>query len=402
MHFDRSPEPTDHPALIRLFAVACGLTVANLYYNQPLLADMARTFGTTIGGVGLVPTLTLVGYALGMLFIVPLGDIVSRRRLIITLLMLVTVAMVAAALAPTLPLLAAASLAIGLTNCVPQVLLPLAAQITPAPRRGRAIGTVMMGLLLGILLSRTLAGFVGEHFGWRTVYWTGAGMMVALAAVVGPLLPRLEPPADHLPYAALLRSTLRFVRTSAVLQQAMLNGALIFAAFSAFWSTLVFRLETPPLRHGTQEAGLFGLIGAVGALVAPLVGRRVDKVGPRAMITFATAGVLVSYAVFWSTGHTLVGLAVGVILIDLAVQAAQVTNMTRIYSVSETAPSRVNSAFMVTYFLGGSAGSLLATQAWKHGGWSGVCALACAFAGTALVAHLLAGRQPASAVRATA
>jgi predicted MFS family arabinose efflux permease len=387
---------TDHPGLIRLIAVACGLSAANLYYNQPLLADMARSFRTTIGGVGVVPALTMVGYAVGMLFIVPLGDILSRRRLVVTLLLFVTASMIAAALAPNLPLLAAASLAIGVTTCVPQVLLPFAAQITPAPHRGRAIGTVMMGLLLGILLSRTLSGFVGEHFGWRAVYWMGAGLMVALSAAVGPLLPAHDPPADHLPYGALLRSTFTFVRTEAVLQRAMLNGALIFAAFSAFWVTLPFRLEAPPLHYGTREAGLFGLVAAVGALAAPLVGRRVDRAGPRVMITRATAGVLLSLVVFWVAGHTLIGLAVGVIVLDLAVQAAQVTNMTRIYAVSESAPSRVNSAFMVSYFLGGSAGSLLATQAWKYSGWGGVCALGCAFAGIALVAHVLAHRTAAT------
>jgi predicted MFS family arabinose efflux permease len=388
-----SPPLTDHPALIRLFAVACGVSVANLYYNQPLLADIAREFHTTVAGVGVVPGLTMIGYAVGMLFIVPLGDIVSRRKLIVMLLLLVTAAMIATALAPNLPLLAVASLAVGIVTCVPQVLLPFAAQITPVSHRGRAIGVVMMGLLLGILLSRTLSGIVGQHFGWRTVYWLGSGLMILLAAVLGVVLPAQEPPADHIPYVDLLRSTWRFARTEPVLQRAMLNGALIFACFSAFWATLVFRLETPPLHYGTQLAGMFGLIGAVGALAAPLVGRRVDKMGPRVMITRATAAVLASFVLFWLTGHTLIGLALGVILLDLAVQAAQVTNMTRIYSISETAPSRVNSAFMVSYFVGGSAGSLLATQAWRYGGWAGVCALACGFAATALVAHLLAHRQ---------
>jgi predicted MFS family arabinose efflux permease len=399
---DRSPPLTDHPALIRLFAVACGVSVANLYYNQPLLSDMAATFHTTVAGIGVVPALTMIGYAVGMLFIVPLGDIVSRRRLIVTLLMLVTAAMIATALAPNLPLLAVASLAVGIVTCVPQVLLPFAAQITPVTHRGRAIGTVMMGLLLGILLSRTLSGIVGQHFGWRTVYWMGSGLMILLAAVLGVVLPAHEPPADQLPYLDLLRSTWRLARTEPVLQRAMLNGALIFACFSAFWATLVFRLERPPLHYGTQLAGLFGLIGAVGALAAPLVGRRVDKTGPRVMITRATAACLASFVIFWLTGHTLIGLAAGVILLDLAVQAAQVTNMTRIYAISETAPSRVNSAFMVTYFVGGSAGALLATQAWKYGGWSGVCALACAFALTALTAHLVAHRRPVAQLSASA
>jgi predicted MFS family arabinose efflux permease len=255
----------------------------------------------------------------------------------------------------------------------------------------------MMGLLLGILLSRTLAGFVGEHFGWRAVYWMAAGLMVALAAVVGPLLPAQDPPAE-ISYGELLRSVYTLARTKPVVRQSMLNGALLFACFSAFWATLSFRLETPPLHYGTRVAGLFGVVAAVGALAAPLAGRITDRTGPRVLLTAATASILASFVLFWLTGHTLLGLAAGVILLDVGMQTAQVTNMTRNYAVAASTPSRVNSAYMVAYFVGGSLGSLGATQAWRWAGWSGVCALACGLSAVALFAHLFAEHAGADGV----
>jgi predicted MFS family arabinose efflux permease len=374
-------------------AVACGLSVANLYYNQPLLADMARTFGVTVRGVGSVPTLTQLGYAAGLLMIVPLGDVLQRRRLVVTLLVAVALALAAAAAARSLNGLAAASLAVGVTTVVPQVLLPLAAQLARPERRGKAVGTVMMGLLLGILLSRTVSGFVGERFGWRAMYWVASAIMILLALALGPLLPAHEVHAD-LTYAALLRSVVEQVRRLPVLRQAMLNGALIFAAFSAFWATLVFRMEAPPFHYGARAAGMYGLVGAAGAAVAPAAGRWADRVAPRSIITAATSLLLASFVVLWAGGSSLAGLAAGVFLLDVAVQAAQVTNLTRIYRLSETAHSRINSAFMVVYFLGGAGGSILGASAWSVGRWPGVCALGVALSAVALAAHLMA-RAPA-------
>jgi predicted MFS family arabinose efflux permease len=393
------PDEPSHDGVIRVMAVAAALSVSNLYLNQPLLAEMARTFGVSVRGVGIVPMLSQVGYAVGLFMLVPLGDILQRRRLIMVLLMSVTAALALVATSRNLTWLAAASLAVGVSTVVPQVLLPFAAQLSRPDRRGRAVGTVMMGVLLGILLSRTASGLIADRFGWRAVYWTAAGGMVLLALVLRPLLPSHEVHAS-LTYGALLRSVAEQVRLHATLRQAMLNGALLFAAFSAFWATLVFRLESPPLHYGATAAGMYGLIGAAGALLAPLVGRLADKVAPRAMITANSALVLVSFLIFWATGSTLWGLALGVIVLDLAVQAAQVTNMTRIYRVSATAHSRVNSAYMVTYFAGGAAGSVAGAYAWSMAGWAGVCGVGAAFAGTALVAHLLT--RPSEPTAATA
>jgi predicted MFS family arabinose efflux permease len=267
------------------------------------------------------------------------------------------------------------------------VLLPFAAQLSRPERRGRAVGTVMMGLLLGILLSRTASGLIADRFGWRAVYWTAAGAMVLLAIVLRPLLPGHEV-HDDLTYTRLLKSVIEQVKLYPTLRQAMLSGGLLFAGFSAFWATLVFQLETPPLHYGTRVAGLFGLVGAAGAMIAPVVGRWADRFSPRVLITFATLGLLLSFVIFWLTGSTLWGLALGVIVLDLAVQAAQVTNMTRVYRVSATAHSRVNSAYMVAYFVGGAAGSMLGAIAWSLAAWPGVCAFGIGVSTLALVAHL--------------
>jgi predicted MFS family arabinose efflux permease len=377
----------DHVGVIRVLAVACTLSVANLYLNQPLLAVMARTFGVEERTVGMVPMLSQIGYAIGLLLIVPLGDIVQRRGLIVTLLGVVALSLVGVATSKSFAWLALANLAVGVSTVVPQVLLPLAAQLSRPERRGRAVGTVMMGLLLGILLSRTASGIIAAQYGWRTVYWAAAAAMALLAVVLRPLLPGHDIHED-LSYVRLLQSVVEQVKLYPTLRQAMLNGALLFAGFSAFWATLVFRLETPPLHYGTRAAGLFGLVGAAGAMIAPIVGRWADRIAPRVLITYASLGLLLSFVIFWLTGSTLWGLAAGVILLDLAVQAAQVTNMTRIYRVSTTAHSRVNSAFMVAYFVGGAAGSILGAVAWSVAGWTGVCAFGIAVSTVALIAHL--------------
>ena len=382
----------DPRKMIWVMAVACGLSVANLYYNQPLLADMARTFGVTVKKIGLIPTMTQAGYALGLLLLVPLGDILQRRRLVVCLLVLVAVSLVMAALARNLAWLAIASLAVGTFTVVPQVLIPYTAQLTPPAQRGRAIGIVMCGLLTGILLSRTAGGFVGERWGWRAMYWIAAGMMALLAAALGPLVPR-HSLRDHMPYLRLLASVVRLVRDYPVLRHAAANGSLLFAAFCAFWATLVFRLESPPFHYGSRAAGLFGVVGMVGAAAALVVGRIADQKGPRRILAFAAGLMLLSFAIFHALGSSLAGLAVGVIAMDLAMQSAQVANQTRIYALPAEIHSRINTAYMGTYFIGGAAGSLAGTWCWSLAGWAGVCVLGMALAGAALLLHGLHARE---------
>jgi predicted MFS family arabinose efflux permease len=377
---------------IGVMAVAACISVANLYYNQPLLSQMARTFKVGARGVGLIPTFSQSGYAAGMLLLVPLGDILRRKRLIPALLVLVSIALAAAGCARSLSWLVIASFAIGLTTVVPQILIPFAAQLVPAKDRGRAVGTVMMGLLLGILLSRTVSGFVCGRYGWRVMYWIPSGLMVLLAAVLGPFLPGHEPPSK-LSYPRLLRSVWGLARRESVLREAMVNGALLFGSFSAFWATLVFRLETAPLHYGEKTAGLFGLVGAAGALVAPAAGRLADRVTSRSILTVASVLMIASFVIFWATGSTLWGLAAGVLLLDVAAQGGIVANQARIYKLSSDSHSRVNSAFMVAYFSGGAAGSLLGAWAWSVAKWGGVCALGTLLPAVALLLHLAAGRR---------
>lgn len=380
---DSSPAALS-PGLVWFMAAASGATAANLYYNQPLLGDIGRELGASGSALGMVPTLTQVGYAAGMLFIVPLGDSLERRRVIVTMSALVTLALVGAALAPTLPLLVFASFVVGVTTVIPQLLIPFAAHLAPASQRGRVVGTVMSGLLIGILLSRTAAGFVGTHLGWRAMFWIAAGLMLALGGVLRFVLPA-QPPMAELPYPALLRSLGHLARTEPVLRLHSLLGALTFGAFSVFWSTLALYLQSLPEHYGPQVAGLFGAVGVVGALIAPLVGRYADTKGDRRINVLAIAVLLSSFVVMWPLGRWLWGMALGVVLLDMGAQANQISNQARVYSLRPEARSRLNTLYMVTYFAGGAGGSWLGTTAWTHAGWTGVCAAGAALCVVALL-----------------
>jgi len=379
-----APRTSLSTGLVWLMAAASGATVANLYYNQPLLGDIGAALGASGSALGLVPMLTQVGYAVGMLFIVPLGDSLERRRVIVTMTALVALALVGAALAPTLHWLVAASFVVGVTTIIPQLLIPFAAHLAPAAQRGRVVGTVMSGVLIGILLSRTAAGFVGTHLGWRTMFWMAAGLMLALAGVLRFTLPS-QPPMASMPYPQLLRSLIHLARTEPVLRLHAVLGALSFGAFSVFWSTLALYLQSLPQQYDAQVAGLFGVVGVAGAAAAPLVGRHADQRGDRRINAAAIVVVLLSFLVMWPLGRWLWGLALGVVLLDLGVQANQISNQTRVYSLRPEARSRLNTLYMVMYFAGGAAGSWLGTLAWTRWGWTGVCASGAALCVVALL-----------------
>lgn len=395
-------EATDyqHPVLTRglilLMAVACGMAVANIYYNQPLLAQIAGTFHVSVQSVGRVASLTQIGCACGMLLFIPLGDIYERKGVILRVLCAVTVALLAMAVAPTLPTVIAASLLVGLFSVVPHLLVPFAAQLASPQERGRAVGSVMSGLLIGILLARTVSGEIGGHFGWRSVYFLAAGLMVMLALSLWRMLPRSRP-SVHLSYAEMLASLWHLARTEPELRQAAAIGGLLFGGFSVFWTTLVFFLERVyRYPHASQVAGMFGLVGVVGAAAAPLVGRVADRRSPQLTRGVALVITLLSFAVFRLLGTSLWGLIVGVILLDFGVQAAHVSNQTRIYSLIPEARSRLNTVYMVTYFAGGSLGSSLGAYGWSVGHWSGACLVGTVLVVLALATHLFGG-VPASA-----
>ncbi|HEY5004749.1 MAG TPA: MFS transporter [Ktedonobacteraceae bacterium] len=369
-----STPPTIDKKMVWLLAIAGGMAVANLYYIQPLLVDIAHSFSISESAVGLAATVAQLGYALGLLLIVPLGDALERRRLIVTMLVLVTISLIATALAPSLPWLVIACFVLGVTTIIPQIIIPLAASIAPPGTRGRVVGTVMSGVLIGILLARTVSGFIGAQFGWRTMYWIAAGLMLLLALLLRVALPKNHP-STHLHYFQLLRSLGQLIRQEPVIREVSLFGAMAFGAFSVLWSTLAFFLSTPPYHYGSEVVGLFGLVGVAGALSATFVGRLADRLNVRIITGIALAIALLAFVVFWLFGHWLFGLIIGVLLLDLGVQSTQVSNQTRIYSLNPEASNRLNTIYMVTYFIGGSLGTALSTYGWSVARWNGVCAV---------------------------
>jgi predicted MFS family arabinose efflux permease len=350
------------------------MAVANLYYAQPLLASIARSFGASTGAAGLVVTLTQVGYAVGLALIVPLGDILERRSLVVSVLLCAVVALAAAALAPSIGLLAVIGIAIGLTSVAAQVLVPFAADLAPAARRGRVVGTVMSGLLIGVLLARTVAGLVAAAFGWRAIFGVAAVLMLGLAVVLRRVLPRRNPNTAQ-PYGTLLSSILTLLREEPVLRRRALYGGLDFAAFSVFWTTAAFLLAGAPYHYGTAIIGAFGLLGVAGALMASVAGRLVDR-GHESLATGGFAlGIALSYGLLFLGAHSLIALIAGILLLDLGVQGLHITNQSVVYQLRQDARSRITTAYMTSYFTGGALGSAAAVALYGARGWGGVCLL---------------------------
>jgi predicted MFS family arabinose efflux permease len=364
--------------------VGCAISVANIYYNQPLLTLIARSFPSR--GVAYLPMYTQIGVGIGMFVFVPLGDMFERRRLIVSVSLASAAAAALTALAPNLAMLSAASFLLGVMSVIPHLILPFAAQLTDEAQRGKVVGTVLSGLLLGILLARTASGMVGAVAGWRAVYWMAAGLILLLAVAMQRALPESKP-AERLRYTELLRSLVTLVREQPLLREASLIGAMLFGAFSVFWAMLVFVLSSPPYHYGARMAGLFGLIGAAGAAAAPIAGRFADRKGVRFTIGLGILTTALSWVVFFAFGHHLWGLILGVTLLDMGVQAGHVSNQTRIYSLVPSARSRLNTVYMVSYFAGGAAGSALSAWAWSLWGWPGICAAGMALTLVALAVH---------------
>jgi predicted MFS family arabinose efflux permease len=386
--------PVSSPSqrLIPLLALATGITVSALYFNQPLLIETARSLHVTEAQMSHVAVAAQAGYAIGLLFFVPLGDVVERRSLILKMIAGLVLAMLITAVTPSLLLMVLITILTGMMAAVTHVMLPIAPEIATPANAGRAVGSVMTGLLLGILLSRTFSGWIGEWLNWRWVFVIASVMCIALAFFLRRAMPLL-PPRAPMPYGNALLSLWTLVRTQPLLVESATVGGLVFAAFSAFWTTLVFLLGSPHYRLGAGVAGSFGVLGAIGASVAPIAGRLADRHGSRWVISVALALLIFSWGVTWIFGYHVAGLIIGVLLMDAGAQASQVGNQTRIFSLAHCpgtafgARSRINTVYMTTYFIFGALGSYLGAHAWERWHWNGVCALALLLLGLAAARH---------------
>lgn len=387
--------------VVWLLAISSGCIVANLYYAQPLLADMAREFALSVTQIGAVAMLGQAGSATGMLLFVPLGDKHERRNLIALLLGAGALTLAGMAMAPSLLWLCVVSFLLGTTTACVHVIVPLAAHLAPASERGKVVGTVISGLLIGVLLARTFSGVFGDHFGWRAVYWVAAAIMLTLAIVVRVMLPESRPD-EAPPWLDLMKSIVTLAREHAVVREAAVIAFLMFSSFAALWTTLVFLLRTPPYDYGTTAAGMFGLLGAASATAAPLVGRFSDRFSPGRVVLIAIATTLVGYLVLATTGRTLAGLVAAIVLIDAGVQSCHVANQSRIYAVAPHARGRLNTVYMVAFMSGGAAGAYMGPLGLNLGGWSGFCAFPIAALSLAMLFTLRrhGARETVSAGRA--
>lgn len=372
---------------------ACCIGVSSIYFNQPLLLEMAKTFHVTPAHTGFVAVATQVGYALGLFLLVPLGDVVERRGLMMRMFAAVSLALFSVAFVPNVNLLIAASVLVGLFASVTHVALPIAPSLVSHEKRGRAIGIVMTGLLLGILLARTFAGWVSDVSRWQAVFITAGCINALFVPLVWKVMPRLEPAAP-VRYGEALRSLWTLFRTQPLLRESSFIGALVFASFSTFWTTLVFLLGSPHYHLGAGVAGSFGILGASGALVAPIAGRIADRLGSRYVVGIGISTLALSYVLLWIFGYHIFGLVLGVILLDGGAQMTQIANQTRIFGIDPGARSRLNTVYMVIYFAGAAIGSALSTIAWVHYEWRGVCVLALVFISCAALVHLLSPHAP--------
>jgi len=386
--------------MVVLLAVACGAAVANNYYAQPLLHTIATAFGVSEATAGLLVTAGQAGYAVGLALLVPLGDLLERRRLIARLLVLTAVAQALAAAAPTFAVLASALALVGVTSVVAQIIVPMAASLATDSERGQVVGKVMSGLIIGILLARTVSGLIASVAGWRPVYVMAAAAMLLLAAVLYRALPEVEP-SERISYRALLRSVLDLVREEPVLRQRMGLGAASLGCFSILWTPIAFLLSGPPYHYGTALIGLFGLAGLAGAAAAPAAGRLAD----RGRGHYATLGAIVILLGSWSLldlgAHSLAALIAGTIALDLGVQALHISNQSAIYALRPQARSRLNTAYMVAYFLGGAVLSAVASLVYSAAGWNGICALGALTAAAALWFWLATNRRAPAAPNAS-
>jgi len=355
-------------------SVATGLAVASNYYAQPLLDTIARAFNLSASSAGFIVTAAQLGYAAGLLFLVPLGDMFERRMLIVSMTLLAAGGMLITASSQSLTMMIVGTALTGLFSVVAQILVPLAATLASPEKRGKVVGTIMSGLLLGILLARTVAGLLASLGGWRTVYWVASVLMVVMALALWRGLPKVKQ-ENHLNYPQLLASVFSLFTQDKLLRTRALLGCFTFANFSILWTSMAFLLAAPPFNYSEGVIGLFGLAGAAGALGARPAGGLADKGKSHLTTSAGLVLLLLSWAAIWYGHVSVLALIVGILVLDLTVQGVHITNQTVIYRVKPEARNRLTAGYMTSYFIGGAAGSLISASAWQHAGWSGVCGI---------------------------
>ncbi len=367
-------------SLILLLSITCGVVVANMYYIQPIGTKVATSLSVSTSAVGILTMLTQLGYALGLLFLVPLGDVVDRPKLIIRMAALSAISLLAAFFAPSFTLFACASFLIGLLSIVPQIIIPYGAVLAGPKARGKVMGTLLSGLLVGILLSRTVSGIVASLFSWRMIYLFALVLVAVLTGLLYWKMPRTTVATTKtVSYVDSLKSLPHLVRTQRLLREAAISGFFMFGTFSIFWSTLIFYISSPAYHWGTFEAGILAIFGLSGAVAAPIVGRLADSYSERKIVGMGLAMQTISFIALFTAGDYLVVLLLAIILLDVGNQFGQVANQTRVQGLGEAASNRNNTIFMFMYFIGGATGSLLGTTMWQQYGWTGVTLAGIAF-----------------------
>ncbi len=364
-------------------SVTAGICVANIYYNQPLLHDIALSLNTSDDAVGSIAVLAQAGYGLGLFFLTPLGDKVDRKKLIVSLQVCLVAALLGITFATNLFLIGAMSLAIGVLAVAAQVILPMAASLS-GNNKGRNVGIIFTGILIGILAARVFSGYIADWFNWRYVYGIAAAMVTVAAVSMYFMLPN-QPAKFKGSYGQLLSTTFYQLKRFPQLRQTALLGALIFGIFCSFWTTLTFHVSGAPFYYGTDIIGLFGLLAIAGALMAPAFGKKADGVLPEKSQLITVSMIVLAAAILFIFPTNIWALIMAVLLLDVGVQATQVTNIAMIYMLDEQAHSRINTIYMTSYFIGGATGSLVGILCWKAGGWQLVSIQFCVWALLAFV-----------------
>jgi predicted MFS family arabinose efflux permease len=364
--------------ILLLMTTAIAATAANLYYSQPILPLIADEFNLTHSQLGSIPALTQFGYAFALLFISPLGDSIARRKLIGILSCLLVVACSAAVVAPSLTILLIAVFLIGVSANITQQLIPFAASMVSAKNKGATLGTLMMGLTIGILLSRTLSGFIGEHFGWRSVFIMSALLAATFGVLLRVFLPTNKPHTD-LGYFPLIKSTVSLFVKHKSLQTYTLAGAFWFASFNVLWATLAIYVSDAPFNYNAQQAGLFGVIALAGVIGAKSSGKWVNTLGSKKLVLMVLTLAAIGFAITGVFAGNLIALIIGIILIDFAIFSAQVANQVRVFSIDPSAQSRINGIYMLGYYLGGALGSMAGVKAFAMYQWPGVVVVSIIF-----------------------